>query len=80
MPRKKSAKTRFRATLNLSNVDLVRAKSAIRINIYERGRKLGEMEIGQGSFFWWGANRKKGRRFWWGRVAEILNTEAYGTK
>ena len=74
----KSTAKRYRANVSLDNVELAKAKSAITLTIYEKGRKLGELEIGQGSVFWRGTNRKKGKRFWWGKLAEILNRETYG--
>lgn len=78
MAKKKVAAKRYRADFSLDNVELAKAKSAIKLNIYEKGKKLGELQIGQGSMFWWGANRKTGKRFWSGKLAEILNREAYG--
>ena len=60
------------------NVELTRAKSSLRLRIWADGEKIGELEVGQGSFFWWGKNRRKSKRLNWSKFAEKMNELAYG--
>ena len=41
----------------LTNVELVKAKSALRLEVFAAREKLGELEVGRGSIYWRGANR-----------------------
>lgn len=75
--KKKSNSTRFTAEATIENVALTRAKSSITLEVFDRGEKLGELQIGRGSMFWWGAKRQKGKRLWWGQVATAFNKIAY---
>jgi hypothetical protein len=61
----------------LKNLELVRAKSSLRIKVWAHGQKLGELEIGQGSLYWWGKHRKKSKRLSWTKFAEKMNELAY---
>jgi hypothetical protein len=62
----------------LDNFRLAKAKSALRLQIYSRGEKVGELQVGQGSLYWWGAHRHKEKRVSWGRFAEMMDRLAYG--
>ena len=62
----------------IKNVELVRAKSSLRIKVWARGTKIGELEIGQGSLYWWGQKRRKSKRLNWSKFAEKMNELAYG--
>ena len=77
MARKKLPR-RFQVCATLDNLDLARTGSAIRLEINSRGEKLGELHIGRGSLFWWGAHSKTRKRIRWSRFAELLNDMAYG--
>jgi hypothetical protein len=78
MPPRKSKSTRFAVESSLKNVSLTRAGSSVTLMVYERGAKLGEIHLGRGSIFWWGAGRRKRKRLRWDRVADVLNHLAYG--
>lgn len=77
MARKKLPR-RFQVCATLDNLDLARTGSAIKLEISSRGEKLGELHIGRGSLFWWGAHSKTRKRIRWSRFAEILNDMASG--
>jgi hypothetical protein len=77
MARKKLPR-RYQVCATLDNLELARTGSAIRLEINSRGEKLGELHIGRGSLFWWGAHRKTRKRVRWSRFAEMLNDLAYG--
>lgn len=42
------------------------------------GEKLGELQMGQGSLYWWGAHRQKEKRIDWGKFAAMMDTLAHG--
>jgi len=73
---KKVRKHEVRAAL--SNVELVKAKSSLRLEIFASREKLGELEIGRGSIYWFGANRQKSKRVDWSRFAAMMDELAYG--
>jgi len=52
---------------------LSKAGSAITLEIVADGIKLGTMEIGQGSFGWKGANKRKIKRKDWSAFAKAMN-------
>jgi hypothetical protein len=70
---------RFQVRAELSNFQLAKAKSALRLQIYARGKKVGELQVGRGSLYWWGHYRKLEKRIAWGRFADMLNQLAYGS-
>jgi hypothetical protein len=77
MPKKKAQKTHnVRAALNVR--ELTRAGSSLNLQIYARGAKVGELEIGRGSLFWFGRSRQKRKRVSWSRFAEMMDRLAYG--
>lgn len=63
------------ATLN--NVELAKAKSALSLDLYANGKKLGNLEVGQGSFFWTGAKKQKSKPINWSKFAAMMNDWAY---
>lgn len=54
-------------------VRLTRARSALTLNVFKREKKLGEMQLGYGSFYWFGHNWKRPIRLPWGRFADKMN-------
>lgn len=80
MVKKKSANRKYAVNASIDNLSLAKAGSSLRLVIDAKGEKLGELQIGRGSLFWWGANRKTRERIPWGKLAEILNEMAYGEK
>jgi hypothetical protein len=78
--RKKSVDRKFEVKVEVANFTLAKAKSALKLNIYSRGEKLGDLQIGQGSLYWTGAHRQIEKRLNWDAVAQKLNELAYGKK
>ena len=78
--RAKSADRKFEVKAELANFTLAKAKSALKLAIYDRDEKLGQLESGRGSLFWTGANRKIEKRLNWEAVAQKPNELAYGKK
>ena len=55
-------------------LELSKAGSGIELEIFAEGEKLGEIEIGHGSFGWRRASGKRGfRRVDWSTFAQWLN-------
>jgi hypothetical protein len=61
----------------IKNVELVRAKSSLRLQVWAEGKKIGELQVGQGSLYWWGKSRRKSKRLDWSRFADKMNELAY---
>src|SRR5512141_2831702 len=79
-PRAKSLERKFEVKAEVANFTLAKAKSALKLAIYSREEKLGQLEIGRGSLFWTGAHRQIEKRLNWGRVAQMLDELAYGKR
>jgi hypothetical protein len=78
---RKSTRTlqkKYKVRAELDNFELAKAKSALKLVIYSKGEKVGELQMGQGSLYWWGAHRQKEKRINWGKFAEMMDTLAYG--
>ena len=60
--------------VNVRVLELSKAGSGIELEIFAEGEKLGEIEIGHGSFGWRKASGKRGfRRIDWTTFASWLN-------
>jgi hypothetical protein len=64
-----------RAALNIR--ELTRAGTSLELYIYGGGRKIGEVVVGRGSLYWYGAHRKRRKRIDWTRFAEMMDELAY---
>ena len=76
--KKPRASRRYRVRAELDNFELAKAKSALKLLIYSRDEKVGELQMGRGSLYWWGAHRQKEKRIRWGKFAEMMDKLAYG--
>ena len=74
----KPAPRKHEVRAELTNVELVKAKSALRLEVFASREKLGELEVGRGSIYWRGANRHLRKRIDWSRFAEMMDGLAYG--
>ena len=55
-------------------LELSKAGSGIELEVFSEGEKLGEIEIGHGSFGWRKASGKRGfRRVDWTTFAKLMN-------
>ena len=75
--RKASVARKFEVRAEVANFTLAKAKSALRLQIYSRKEKLGELEIGRGSLRWWSARSPTERRIPWTRFAQLMEEHAY---
>ena len=76
--RTKSLARKFEVRAALTNASLTKAKSALTLQIYSKKETLGELQIGRGSLYWWGAHRQKAKRINWESFAERMDRLAYG--
>jgi len=76
--RKKTRPTKHVVRASVANMELARAGSALRLELFASGAKIGELEVGRGSFFWYGRNRHRSKRISWSRFAEMMDELAYG--
>lgn len=78
MAKKKALNRKYEVRAELANFQLAKAKSALTLQIYSRGQKVGELQVGRGSLYWWGKYRHTPKRVSWGRFTEMMNRLAYG--
>jgi hypothetical protein len=64
----------------LSHFDLAKAGSSLNLQIYAADEKIGELEVGRGSLYWYGRSRHKSKRINWTRFAEMMDQLAYGSQ
>ena len=64
----------------IDNVKLAKARSALTLFIRYRGQRIGELQVGSGSVYWWGKGRKdcNYKRLTWSEFASAMNRIAYG--
>lgn len=77
---KKGTHRKHEVKAELSNFQLSKAKSALTLRIYSRKRKVGELQVGRGSLYWWGKYKQTPKRVNWSKFTEMMNRLAYGEK
>ena len=75
--RKSRPKHRHEVKAALAHFDLAKAGSSLNLQIYAADEKIGELEVGRGSLYWYGRNRHKSKRINWTRFAEMMDRLAY---
>jgi hypothetical protein len=76
--RKKRTKRKHEVKAALSNFDLAKAGSSLNLQIYANQEKIGELEVGRGSLYWYGRSRHKSKRINWTKFADMMDRLAYG--
>ena len=71
--RRISVERKFEVRAEVANFTLAKAKSALRLEIYSRQEKFGELEIGRGSLRWWSARSPTEHRIPWARFAQMMD-------
>jgi hypothetical protein len=74
--RKRQKVHSVRAKLSVQH--LSKAGSSLNLQVFAEGRKIGELEIGRGSLYWWGRSRHTRKRIAWSKFAEMMDALAYG--
>ena len=78
VPKKHANPWRHVVKAELANFELVKAGSSLRLQIFSNEEKIGQLEVGRGSLYWYGRNRKSRERVDWSRFAEMMDELAYG--
>jgi hypothetical protein len=76
--RRKREKHKHEVMADLSNFGLAKAGSSLNLQIYANHEKIGELEVGRGSLYWYGRSRHKRKRINWTKFAEMMDRLAYG--
>ena len=76
--RARRAPRKHEVKADLANFELAKARSSLNLNIYADAEKIGQLEIGRGSLYWYGRNRHKSKRIDWSKFAEMMDRLAYG--
>jgi hypothetical protein len=63
---------------DLSNFELAKARSSLNLKIYADKEKIGELEVGRGSLYWYGRKKQKSKRIDWSKFAQMMDRLAYG--
>jgi hypothetical protein len=63
---------------DLANFELAKARSSLNLEIYADREKIGELEIGRGSLYWYGRRKQKSKRIDWSKFAQMMDRLAYG--
>jgi len=79
MPARKKQVRKHEVRAALSNFTLAKAKSALTLQIYANGEKVGELQIGRGSLYWWGRKKQIQTHVSWGRFTKMMDDLAYGS-
>ena len=61
-----------------SPTELAKARSSLNLQIYADREKIGELEIGRGSLYWYGRRKQKSKRIDWSQFAQMMDRLAYG--
>lgn len=78
--KKASVERKFEVRAEVANFTLAKAKSALRLQIYSRNEKFGDLEIGRGSLRWWSARSPTEHRIPWSRFARLMDDLAHRKK
>jgi hypothetical protein len=79
-PRKHVNPRKHEVKADLANFELAKARSSLNLQIYANDEKIGELEIGRGSLYWYGRNRHRSKRIDWSQFASMMDGLAYGEK
>jgi hypothetical protein len=77
---KKRAEQKHTVRASLEIPGLAKAGSSLRLVLFARGEKLGEITLGRGSLYWYGRYRQKRKRVSWTRFADMMDELAYGKR
>ncbi len=79
-PRQQPNPRKHEVKADLANFELAKARSSLNLQIYANDEKIGELEIGRGSLYWYGRNRHRSKRIDWSQFANMMDGLAYGEK
>lgn len=71
--RKNKSVKRHSVWANMQIAELSKLNSALSLEIYSGKDKIGTMEIGRGSFAWYGRKKQIRKRFSWTQFAKLMD-------
>jgi hypothetical protein len=74
--RRKTKRHSVKASLTVHA--LSKAGTALALELFHGGQKIGQLEVGRGSLYWTGRQRHRSKRLSWTRFAEMMDQLAYG--
>jgi hypothetical protein len=77
MTKKKPSLKKHTVRAHMQVLEFTRAGSAMDIEIFASGEKLGTITIGRGSLTWRGKSRKSVKTFSWSDFARLMDEQAY---
>ncbi len=72
-----SRQRKHRVRCSMQVLELTKAGSSMRFDVYAENEKMGRVVIGQGSFTWYGGKRKVGWTLTWSDFAKMMNERCY---
>jgi len=78
--RRKRSRHKHTVKASIDIPGLAKAGSSLSLQLFAKGEKLGEIELGRGSLYWYGRYRQKRKRVSWTRFADMMDELAYGKR
>lgn len=66
-------KRKCEVNAELSNVNIVKAKSALTFTVCAKKHMVGELVVGRGSLYWKGRGKHKAKRIPWSHFADRMD-------
>ena len=58
----------------MSNIDLTKAGTSISLEVFFDKERIGTVELGSGSFLWYGKNKQKPTQISWSKFSDWMDT------
>ena len=78
MAKRKKLRRKHAVKANLQVLELSKAGTSLKLEIFAAEQKIGDLTIGRGSLYWHGRNRQSSKRIGWSRFAKMMDKLAYG--
>jgi hypothetical protein len=59
---------------SVDNIDLTKAGTSIRLEVFADQEKIGTVELGRGSLRWWGKKKQKSTQISWSRFSDWMES------
>jgi hypothetical protein len=74
MPKRKSAVRKHTVKAAVSNIDLTKAGTSIKLEVFAAKEKIGTVELGRGTIRWYGRHKQTAIPISWTRFAEWMDS------
>lgn len=75
--RRKKAIKKHSVKASMQIMVLTKAGSSMELEIYANRERIGRIEIGRGSFTWYGRHKAIGKTIPWSKFSELMNDYCY---